>query len=110
MVEVFSFSEFLFGLGEFILVVNFLSFWLRSALFQQGMELVSGSCFLSRSFVRRFIGMAAGKVKWFNDSKGYGFIKSESLGRDTFIHISSLKSMSPILLESSFGTEEVFSI
>jgi CspA family cold shock protein len=29
--------------------------------------------------------MAKGTVKWFNDSKGYGFIQSED-GRDVFVH------------------------
>jgi cold shock CspA family protein len=38
--------------------------------------------------------MNKGQLKSWNDSKGYGFIKSESLGRDIFVHISSLKSMS----------------
>ena len=32
-------------------------------------------------------------VKW-NDAKGYGFIKSDELSNDTFIHISSLGHMS----------------
>lgn len=38
--------------------------------------------------------MNKGKLISWNDSKGFGFIKSEPLERDTFIHISSLKSMS----------------
>lgn len=38
--------------------------------------------------------MNKGKLTTWNDSKGFGFIKSESLDRDTFIHISSLKLMS----------------
>ena len=38
--------------------------------------------------------MNKGKLISWDDSKGFGFIKSESLDRDTFIHISSLKSMS----------------
>lgn len=29
--------------------------------------------------------MAAGKVKWFNDQKGFGFIQSES-NQDVFVH------------------------
>ncbi len=33
--------------------------------------------------------MAAGRVKWFNDSKGFGFIE-DSTGRDIFVHYTSI--------------------
>lgn len=33
--------------------------------------------------------MANGIVKWFNDSKGYGFIEHED-GNDVFVHFSSI--------------------
>ncbi len=31
-----------------------------------------------------------GKVKWFNNQKGYGFISDEESGQDIFVHYSGL--------------------
>ena len=36
--------------------------------------------------------MRTGTVKFFNESKGFGFITDETTGQDIFVHISGLKS------------------
>ena len=35
--------------------------------------------------------MATGTVKWFNPTKGYGFIEPEDGSNDAFVHISALE-------------------
>ncbi len=35
--------------------------------------------------------MATGSVKWFNPTKGYGFIEPEDGSKDAFVHISAVE-------------------
>ena len=54
--------------------------------------------------------MENGTVKWFNPTKGYGFIQPQNGGKDIFVHISALeKSGLQTLHENqsvSYDTEE----
>ena len=36
--------------------------------------------------------MATGTVKWFNPTKGYGFIEPEGADKDVFVHITAVKA------------------
>lgn len=51
--------------------------------------------------------MISGKVKWFNDAKGYGFIELEQ-GRDVFVHYSVIDAFGYKSLQE--GQEVAFEI
>jgi CspA family cold shock protein len=37
------------------------------------------------------LGMATGTVKWYNETKGYGFIQPDNGGKDVFVHATALE-------------------
>jgi CspA family cold shock protein len=46
---------------------------------------------LAPSSVQEEGDMSRGKVKWFNDSKGYGFIEQAEGEKDVFVHFSAIQ-------------------
>ena len=49
--------------------------------------------------------MSKGKVKWFNASKGFGFITPEDGGDDLFVHHSEIKTSGYATLEEDQNVE-----
>ena len=51
--------------------------------------------------------MATGKVKFFNDSKGYGFIKVDDSEQEVFVHITGLADKSVRLKQDDLVSFEI---
>lgn len=49
--------------------------------------------------------MVVGRVKWFSDSKGYGFIEVEGRSKDIFVHYSDIGGEGFKTLEEGLNVE-----
>ena len=49
--------------------------------------------------------MATGTVKWFNPTKGYGFIQPDEGGPDAFVHITALEASGIVALNEGAKVE-----
>jgi CspA family cold shock protein len=63
----------------------------RRILYAEQAGLVRASAVHDLICPRRRRRMAKGTVKWFNPTKGYGFIQPSTGGKDVFVHISAVQ-------------------
>lgn len=68
---------------------------------------MSGGCFPDKAYGRRVREVSKGKVKWFDNKKGYGFITPED-GKDVFVHHTAIQGEGYKTLEE--GQEVEFDI
>jgi CspA family cold shock protein len=54
-------------------------------------DVLSDRSKLSPLFKKGSADVATGTVKWFNSTKGYGFIQPDNGGKDVFVHISAVE-------------------